>query len=103
MEEGDVMSRLTHPKGQGSLRANAVVRLCVAREQLWRAERRHANARGTPAEWPMLRRVGEAGAQVAMREQWLHWIDRGTSLRPEADGDWAPPTANGEFGIQRRV
>ena len=97
------MSGLMHLRGQGSARANALVRLCAAREELWRAERRHANARGTPAEWRMLRAVGEAGAEVAMREEWLHWLDHGTSLRPEADGDWAPPAAavNEESRVQR--
>jgi hypothetical protein len=94
------MSGVLYLKGQGSARANALVRLCAAREELWRAEQRHANARGTPAEWPMLRAMGEARAEVAMREEWLHWLDRRTSLRPEADGDWAPPAAN-ESGIQR--
>jgi hypothetical protein len=49
----------------------------------------------------MLRAVGEAGAEVAMREEWLHWLDHGTSLRPEADGDWAPPAAIDPCGIQR--
>jgi hypothetical protein len=101
VKEGDAMSRLMYLKGAGSVRANAVVRLCLAREELWRAEKRYANAQGKPDEWPMLRGVGEAAAVVAMREQWLHWIDRGSSLRPEADGDWAPPAASREPRIQR--
>lgn len=29
-------------------------------------------------------------AEVAAREQWLHWIDEGESLEPWADGEWAP-------------
>ena len=95
------MSQLIDLGRQGSVRANALVRLCVAREELWRAEKRHASARGTLAEWPTLCRVGEAAAQVAMREQWLHWIDHGTSLRPEADGDWTPPEVNAEGGFPR--
>ena len=95
------MSGLMYLRGHGPARANALVRLCAAREELWRAERRHANALGTPAEWHMLRAVGEAGAEVAMRQEWLHWLDHGTSLRPEADGDWAPPAAIEPGRIQR--
>jgi hypothetical protein len=83
-------------KGKGRARASAVVRLAAAREALSRAEKRQADARGTPAEWSTLHRVSEAAAELASREQWLHWIDRGTSLRPEADGDWGrlPTTRN---------
>ena len=97
------MSGLMYLRAQGSARANALVRLCAAREELWRAERRHANARGTPAESRMLRAEAEAGAKVAMREEWLHWLDQGTSLRPEADGDWSPPAANEHSRIQRSM
>jgi hypothetical protein len=97
------MSGLTYLKGQRSARANALVRLCAAREELWRAEKRHADARGTPAEWRMRRAMGEAGAEVAMREEWLNWVDRGTSLRPEADGDWAAPATHEHGRIQRWV
>lgn len=73
---------------RGMVRANATVRLCSAREELWRAEDRHAGARGTPAEASMLQRVGEATAELATREQWLHWIEHGTTIRPAADGEW---------------
>jgi hypothetical protein len=82
------MSALRYLKGQGPARTSAVVRLCAAREELRRAQKRHAHARGTASEWGTLCRVGEAAAEVATRQQWLHWIDRGTSLRPSADGDW---------------
>lgn len=82
-------------------RANATVRLCSAREALWRAESRHALARGTPAEAWTLRRVGEATAELATREEWLHWITRGTTIRPAADGEWgmAPGT---ELAVDER-
>ena len=68
--------------------ANATVRLCAAREELWRAERHHAGAQGTPEEAPAFRRVGEASAELAARSEWLHWIERGTTVRPAADGEW---------------
>ena len=97
------MARLWNPKGRGAVRANAVVRLCSAREELWRAEHRHANACGTPAESWTMRRVGEAAAEVATREQWLHWIDRGTSIRPDADGEWGRPPDDQPSGNERRV
>ena len=71
-------------------RANATVRLCAAREALWRAERYEAGARRTPAESAMCHRVGVATAELAAREQWLHWVDHGTTIRPEADGEWGP-------------
>jgi hypothetical protein len=71
-------------------RANATVRLCAAREALWRAERHQAGARRTPAESAMCHRVGVATAELAAREQWLHWVDHGTTIRPEADGEWGP-------------
>lgn len=82
------MSRLTHPNGQGALRADAVVRLCAAREALWRAQRRRQAAGDHSAE----RSVAEAAAELQSREQWLHWVDHGTSIRPEADGEWGHPT-----------
>jgi hypothetical protein len=72
------------------VRANATVRLCAAREALWRAQRHHADARRTPAESAMCHRVGAAAAELAAREQWMHWVDHGTTIRPEADGEWGP-------------
>jgi hypothetical protein len=71
-------------------RANATVRLCAAREALWRAERERADARRTPAEFAMCDRVGVATAELAVREEWLHWVEHGTTVRPEADGEWGP-------------
>lgn len=89
--EGNAMSGLRYLKGQGPARASAVVRLAAAREELRRAEKRHTAARDSAAEWSALHAVSEAAAEAATREQWLHWIDRGTSRRPEADGDWGQP------------
>ena len=74
-------------------RANATVRLCAAREALWRARRDQADARRSPAEAAMCDRVGAATAELAVREQWLHWIAHGTTIRPEADGEWGNPEA----------
>ncbi len=98
----DAPSGPVYPSRQAA-HASALVRLCVAREQFWRAETRQADARGTPAESHTLLRVSEAAAEVAMREQWLHWIDHGTSLRPEADGAWGRPMENQQARSQRLV
>jgi hypothetical protein len=97
------MSGLRYLERRSPARASAIVRLCAAREELWRAQKRHADARGTPAESGTLDRIGEAAAEVATREQWLHWINRGTSLRPEADGDWGQPPEDQESANQRPV
>ena len=70
-------------------RASAVQRLRLAQERLAAAKRRLAHARNTPDESAAAERVGECSAVVATREEWLHWIDTGESMRPEADGDWA--------------
>jgi hypothetical protein len=82
-------------------RANATVRLCSAREALWRARRDQADARRSPAEAATCDRVGAATAELAAREQWLHWIEHGTTIRPEADGEWgnteATPAPSGRF------
>jgi hypothetical protein len=82
------MSVLEDATRRATARANATVRLCWAREELWRAESRHAGARGTPAEALTRHRVGEATTELATREQWLHWIEHGTTIRPAADGEW---------------
>ncbi len=83
-------------------RANATVRLCAAREAMWRAERRATEAQGTPAEAAMQDRAGAATAEVATREQWLHWLRHGTTIRPAADGEWAPPARPPEATSRRR-
>lgn len=87
--------------------ASAALRLRAARHAFRRAEVRHADARGTPDEsWTMLR-VTEAGAELATREQWLHWIEHGTTIRSAADGEWglAPETEDsvGALTPGRRV
>jgi hypothetical protein len=69
-------------------RSTATVRLYAAREALWRARRDQADARRSPGELAMCDRVGLATAEMAAREQWLPWIDHGTTIRPEADGEW---------------
>jgi hypothetical protein len=97
------MLQLRNLKGQGTPRASAVVRLCAAREALWRAQNRHATARETPAEPWTERRVGEAAAELATRQEWLHWMDHGTSIQPQADGEWARPLANQDSGDGREV
>jgi hypothetical protein len=74
--------------------ASAALRLRSARHEFRRAEVRLTDARGTADEsWTMLR-VTEAGAELSTREQWLHWIEYGTTIRPAADGEWglAPKT-----------
>jgi hypothetical protein len=80
-------------------RANGTVRLCAARE--WRARRDQADARRSPTEAATCARVGAATAELAAREQWLHWIDHGTTIRPAADGEWgnkeATPAPSGRF------
>jgi hypothetical protein len=88
------MTVFRSPTGRTTAHANATVRLCSAREALWGAQNRHARVRGTPGEAAALHGVGEATAELATREQWLHWIERGTTIRPAADGEWgvAPVT-----------
>jgi|1186.fasta_scaffold79634_2 hypothetical protein len=83
------MSAAENAKGRA--RANATIRLCAAREELWRAERGQAAAPGTPEEALESRRLGEATAELAARAEWLHWIERGTTIRPAADGEWGFP------------
>jgi hypothetical protein len=50
-------------------------------------EARPGSARRSPGELAMCDRVGLATADLAIREQWLHRIDHGTTIRPEADGE----------------
>jgi hypothetical protein len=103
------MPTLEHPATRATVHANATVRLCSAREELWRAQRSHAGARGTPAEAWTLRRLGEAAAELGAREQWRHWVEHGTTIRPVADGEWgfAPepeslgPTWSADRGTRR--
>jgi hypothetical protein len=79
--------------------ASAALRLRSARHELRRAEVRHTDARGTPDESLTMLRVTEAGAELATREQWLHWIQHGTTIQPEADGEWGlPPDTDAQPG-----
>jgi hypothetical protein len=88
------MPRLEHPQERRAARASALVRLCAAREELWRQQARHAGAAGTAGEEATRADLAAAAAALATREEWLHWIDRGTSVHPEADGEWGlPPRA----------
>ena len=81
--------------------ASAALRLRSARHELRRAEARHTDARGTPDESLTMLRVTEAGAELATREQWLHWIQHGTTIQPEADGEWGlRPTPTHSRGVQ---
>jgi hypothetical protein len=93
--------------GRATAHANAMVRLCSAREALWGAENRHARVRGTPGEVAALHRLGEATAELATREQWLHWVEHGTTIRPAADGEWgvAPETEDrpGKRAVEPRT
>jgi hypothetical protein len=66
----------------------AVDRLRAARRKLSRARRTRAEAIGTPDEHDAVAAASGAGADVAMRQEWLHWVDEGRSTRPEADGEW---------------
>jgi hypothetical protein len=88
------MTVFQSPTRPPTAHADAAVRLRSAREALWRAQSRHERVRGTPAEAAALHGVGEATAELATREQWLHWIEHGTTIRPAADGAWgvAPAT-----------
>jgi hypothetical protein len=85
--------------------ANATVRLCAAREELWRAQSDHADARGTLAEAGTLHRVSEATAEVATREQWLHWVAHATTIQPAADGEWGlvPDAQRSRKALGRRL
>ena len=62
-------------------RTSAVRRLAAAREDQRRLD-------ALPAPDAPTHAAGRA--DVAAREQWLHWIDEGGSLEPWADGEWAP-------------
>jgi hypothetical protein len=95
------MTVFQSPMGRATAHADATVRLCSAREALWRAESRHERVRGTPGEAAALRGVGEATAELATREQWLHWIEHGTTIRPAADGEWGVAPAR-EDSMRKR-
>jgi hypothetical protein len=78
------------PRLRARARRSAAERLTRARADLVAAERWRARATDTSERRRADRRVSECSAAVAGLEQWLHWIDHDESVRPEADGDWAP-------------
>ena len=41
-------------------------------------------------------------AEVAAREQWLHWLDEGESQEPWADGEWGPNGGEADL-IRERI
>jgi diguanylate cyclase (GGDEF)-like protein len=78
---------------KGSQHGSAVRRLAEARKELARLDAVDA-ADG---------RIAAARADVASREEWLHWLDAGESLAPWADGEWGPaphaePSSPRRFG-----
>jgi hypothetical protein len=76
------------PSTPRAAHASAVGRLAAAREKLARAQRLRFAVTGTRFESYGTAVAGSARAEVAMREEWLHWVDEGRSTRPEADGEW---------------
>ena len=93
------MSLPTIPQTQKTAHESAADRLAAARAELTKASRVSAEAAGTTRERDAVAAAGGARAEVAAREEWLHWVDQGRSARPEADGEWgfaadpATPTA----------
>ncbi len=74
----------------GPEHASAARRLAGARHEESRLVGLVAATAGTAAAPPAENRLSAAHADVAARQQWLHWIDNGESLAPWADGEWAP-------------
>jgi hypothetical protein len=79
----------------GPEHTSAVRRLAAARGAQSRLDALQAPAAGTGAETRALERLSAGRADVAARQEWLHWIDEGESLAPWADGDWAPGSPGG--------
>jgi hypothetical protein len=79
---------LEFPTTPTAARASAVSRLDDARDELTLAKRLRTAVAGTRLERYGAAVVGSAGARVAVRQEWLHWVDKGQSMHPEADGDW---------------
>jgi hypothetical protein len=82
---------------------SAVTRLAGARDQERRLDVARAAAVGTRAEQLAQERLSAGHADVAAREQWLHWVDEGESLAPWADGEWAPSDLTGPHAETARV
>jgi hypothetical protein len=82
---------------------SAVVRLAGARDEERRLGTVRADAIGTGAQERAEERLSAGHADVAAREQWLHWIDEGESLAPWADGEWVPSDLSGPHAETARV
>jgi hypothetical protein len=78
------------PERDDRARTRAVDRLHDAQAQLTSARARRAKA-GEPAEEQTAeQQVGEWSEAVSSRKEWLYWVDHQESVRPHADGEWAP-------------
>jgi hypothetical protein len=78
------------PERDARARNRAVDRLRDAQAQLTSARARRAKA-GQPAEErTAAHEVAEWSEAVSSRKEWLYWVDHHESVRPEADGEWAP-------------
>jgi diguanylate cyclase (GGDEF)-like protein len=84
------MTAVRDARHDGSGHASAVLRLARARTEESRLGDVFAAAVGVTARGIAEASLCEAHAYVGAREQWLHWIDAGTSFAPWADGEWAP-------------
>ena len=82
---------------------SAVSRLAGARDEETRLDTLSAAAVGTQAQERAQERLSASHADVAAREQWLHWVDEGESLAPWADGEWAPSDLTGPDAGTARV
>src|SRR3954447_15528108 len=89
-QRGDAMTVRYAVRSQAPEHASAVRRLARAREEEARLGDFCTAAAGTRAGPLAQHRLSEGRAQVASREQWLHWIEERESLAPGADGEWGP-------------
>jgi hypothetical protein len=80
---------------EGPAHASAVRRLAIARAEEARLGDLFARAAGTRTAPVAQYRLSEGRANVASREQWLHWIEERESLAPWADGEWGPRIETG--------
>ena len=65
------------PSRGGAEHANAAERLSVAQDEQGRLRDAADDARGTPGEELADAQLSQAGEQVAAREAWLVWLERG--------------------------
>jgi hypothetical protein len=87
-------------RAEGPAYASAVRRLASAREEEARLGDLFARAAGTRTGPVAEYRLSESRANVASREQWLHWIEERESLAPWADGEWGPRLGTGPGPLQ---